>query len=314
MILNRWLPSWRRPWWLAITLLLLSHPILAQEVPSPVADVRPVQIAIIIDDLGLRLQQDLRVLALPGAITHSILPRATYAHRIAGLASNQNKEVMIHLPMEAVNHSQLDAGGLTVDMAYPAFKSMVEAHIAALPEAVGVNNHMGSLLTTNPVRMRWLMDILNSNQTDLYFVDSRTSIDTVALHHARHTGVPSLRRDIFLDNELDEVQIERQFDALIKLAQRRGKAVAIGHPNSETIAVLERRLPTLVKLGVELVPVSELLRPKKAQSFSLSEQTKSVSEPARVAKGDAYERFISQSGTSVFREPVRSFYRLDPYP
>ena len=306
---NRWLPSRRRPMWLAMVLWMLAAPVMAQDLLATVVDARPVQIAIIIDDLGLRLEQDLRVLALPGAITNSILPRATHTHRIAGLAGRLGKEVMIHLPMEAVGYGQLDAGGLTVDMTHDSFKNMVESHIAALPQAVGVNNHMGSLLTANPVRMRWLMDIINSHQTDLYFVDSRTSVDTVALHHARNTGIQSLARDIFLDNELDEVQIERQFDALIKLAQRRGKAIAIGPPNRETIAVLERRLPTLAKSGVELVSVSELLRPK-AQRLPLPEQTEP--EPARIARRDAYEEFILQSGALGTREPVRFFARTTP--
>ena len=289
-------------------MLLLPVSVVAQEAAAPAApQAQTVQIAIIIDDLGLRLEQDLRVLALPGAITNSVLPRATHSHRIAALAKRLNKEVMIHLPMESVGYGQLEAGGLTTDMSHDMFKSMVESHIAALPEAVGINNHMGSLLTADSERMRWLMDII-THQTSLYFVDSRTSVNSVALHRARDHGIPSLSRDIFLDNELDEAKIERQFEALIDVAQRRGKAIAIGHPNRETIAVLERRLPTLAKLGVELVPVSELLRPKLLK-LPLPQQAEPLPEPVRIAKRDAYEEFILQSGVLGTREPVRFFQR-----
>ena len=268
-------------------------------------DIPRVQVAIIIDDLGLRLEQDLRVLALPGAITNSVLPHATHSHRIAALADRLDKEVMIHLPMEALNYGQLDVGGLTADMPHDTFKRVVESAIAALPEAVGINNHMGSLLTADAERMAWLMEIID-RQTDLYFVDSRTSVNSIAFHHARDSGIPSLARDIFLDNDLDESKIEQQFDAMIELAKRRGKAVAIGHPNRQTIAVLERRLPTLAKLGVELVSVSELLRPK-AQKLPLSPQVKP--EPVRIAKRDAYEEFIMQSSMLRLRQPIRFFRR-----
>ena len=290
--------------WLGFCLAALLLAVPAQADNALPAD-SIAQVAIIIDDLGLRLEQDLRVLALPGAITNSVLPRAVHTHRIATLANRLGKEVMIHMPMEAQTYGKLDAGGLTADMAYADFKRTVEAHIAALPEAVGINNHMGSLLTTDSQRMQWLMEIIDK-QTDLYFIDSRTSVNSVALHHARNSGIPSLSRDIFLDNDLDETLIERQFDALIKRAKRRGKAIAIGHPNRETIAVLERRLPALAELGIELVPVSELLRPK-LQKVPSPGQTEPEAEPVRIAARDAYEEFILQSGVLSSREPVRFF-------
>ncbi len=263
-----------------------------------------VQVSIIIDDLGLRLEQDLRVLALPGAITNAVLPKATHTHRIAALADRLDKEVIIHLPMESLNYGQLDAGGLTAGMSQQAFKQVVESAIAAVPEAVGINNHMGSLLTADPERMRWLMEVIDQ-QTDLYFVDSRTSVKSVAFRYARDSGIPALSRDIFLDNDLDEAKIERQFDAMIAVAKRRGKAIAIGHPNRQTIAVLERRLPTLAKLGVELVSVSELLQPKVQRVPSPSFELEL--SPVRIAKRDSYEEFILQSGVLGSRQPVRFF-------
>ena len=195
-------------------------------------------------------------------------------------------------------------------MAYLEYKQRVEAAIDAVPEAVGINNHMGSLLTSDTERMTWLMEIIEA-QTDLYFVDSRTSANSVALHQARNSGVPSLSRDIFLDNEADENAIERQFDALIRVAKRKGQAIAIGHPNKETIAVLERRLPELAKLGVELVPVSQLLQPK-LKAVPQPAPIEPEPETIRLAKYSAYEDFILQSGMLESREPVRFFNRVSP--
>jgi len=313
--LNGERPVWRLPFWLAVALLSLPISAWAQDSSSAGAgslseSTPKIQIAIIIDDLGLRLEQDLRVLALPGAITNSVLPSAPHTHRIAALAARLGKEVMIHLPMESVSYGQLDAGGLTGEMSHDTFKRVVESAVAALPEAVGINNHMGSLLTADPERMRWLMEIIE-RQTDLYFVDSRTSVNSVAFYRARDRGIPSLSRDVFLDNDLDERKIERQFDALIRVAKRRGKAIAIGHPNRQTIAVLERRLPMLAKLGVELVPVSELLRPK-TQKVPLPQYVEPEPEPVRIAKRDVYEEFIMQSGLLGSPQPVR-FFRRDEY-
>lgn len=264
------------------------------------------QIAIIIDDLGLRLEQDLRVLALPGAVTNAILPRATHTQRIAALAQRLGKEVMIHLPMESIGYGQLDEGGLTSKMGYEDFERLVASHIAAVPQAVGINNHMGSLLTSDNERMRWLMEVISARR-GLYFIDSRTSVNSVAYRYARDQGIPSRARDVFLDNVLDEAQIEHQFDRLIALAKRHGQAIAIGHPNRETIAVLERRLPLLAQQGVELVAVSDMLRGRPQKLPSPQEQPQQ--QPLRVAQRDLFEEFVLQSGVLRMRPLVQFFHR-----
>jgi len=94
----------------------------------------------------------------------------------------------------------------------------------------------------------------------LFFLDSRTSADTVAYRVARSLGVPAAERQVFLDRDPAPEQIAFQFRRLLALARERGAAIAIGHPYPETLAVLAREVPLAVEMGYELVPVSFLVQ------------------------------------------------------
>jgi polysaccharide deacetylase 2 family uncharacterized protein YibQ len=216
-------------------------------------------IGIIIDDIGNLEHRDKQAIHLPGAITYAFLPHTPYAHDLALLAHSYNKEVMLHLPMESVQHKRLGPGGITLDMTYQEFARQLQSDLASVPHAVGVNNHMGSLLTQHPGHMVWLMRELNKRE-NLYFVDSYTTVHSVAEKIADENLVPNLRRDVFLDSDQDPKQIRYQFRRLLKLARKHGTALAIGHPYPETIAVLKQLLPTLDAQGVRLLPVSKLLK------------------------------------------------------
>ncbi|MBD3619523.1 MAG: divergent polysaccharide deacetylase family protein [Chromatiales bacterium] len=216
-------------------------------------------IALILDDLGNQREEGLRSVALPGPVTYAVLPDTPWAVQIASLAHAQGKEVMLHLPMQAVHDRPLGPGGVTMEMSEQAVKRALESSLATIPHVRGVNNHMGSLLTRHPGHMDWLMQVL-AEHGDLYFVDSRTTAESVALRVAMERRVPSVDRDVFLDSEPgDPDYVSRQFDQLIAIARRHGMAVGIGHPYPATLEVLESRLGELRAHGIELVPVSELL-------------------------------------------------------
>ncbi|MGI9305040.1 MAG: divergent polysaccharide deacetylase family protein, partial [Gammaproteobacteria bacterium] len=157
-------------------------------------------VAIIMDDLGNGFEQTTDALRLPGRITYSFLPHAPHSAQLAALANRRGKEVMLHLPMEAVSDWPLGPGGLTLDMTEAAFKTSVTHTLHAVPAASGINNHMGSLLTRHPGHMGWLMEAIRDYSAPLYFVDSKTTGGSVAYRMAREHGVPALRRDVFLDS------------------------------------------------------------------------------------------------------------------
>ena len=134
--------------------------------------------------------------------------------------------------------------------------------LADLPHVSGVNNHMGSLLTQNPRDMRWLMEEM-LQAGPLYFIDSRTTAKTIAYATAVNYTIPSMRRDVFLDNVVNRKAITRQFHHLLALARRDGTAIAIGHPNTATLDVLGRELPRLQAYGIKLLTVSQLIEYQK---------------------------------------------------
>jgi len=215
-------------------------------------------IAIIIDDLGYKYKQDKRAVSLPGSVTLSFLPHTPYADSLVKIANKQGKDTMLHLPMQAfMETNYLGPGALTSDMSEEEFKRSVNKSILSLPNVKGVNNHMGSLITSNSKAMQWLMAELA--QTDLYFVDSRTTVETIAEKTANDYQIKNTRRNVFLDNELNRPAIEFQFKRLIRLAKKHGSAVAIGHPHRETLKFLEENIPQLEAAGIELVPVSRLI-------------------------------------------------------
>ncbi|MDJ0739121.1 MAG: divergent polysaccharide deacetylase family protein [Gammaproteobacteria bacterium] len=224
----------------------------------PLAAAEPARIAIIIDDLGNHRTLGHRALALPGALTYSVLPRRPHSADIARRAHAAGKEVMLHLPMQTSDGRRMGGGGLSLSMDRRQFMYALRDSLASVPHVVGVNNHMGSLLTQHPGAMRWLMEDLACYDR-LYFVDSRTDVRTVARRQARAAGLANAERDVFLDNRQEPEYIRGQLHRLIAEARRHGSAIGIGHPYPATLAVLAEELPRLAEQGIQLVPVSRLV-------------------------------------------------------
>lgn len=237
-----------------VVFLLLGYLQPAQAQPP----VQQAVIGIIIDDMGKRLETGQRVLALPGPVACAFLPRASHTRELAEQANRHDREVLLHLPMDSVDGRPLDNGAVTLEMTESEFVSTVLDNLRRVPHVIGVNNHMGSLLTRHPGHMRWLMEAMRRQGT-LFFVDSRTTKATVALQVAAENGIPGIRRNVFLDNEPNEKDIALQFDRLVALAREQGTALAIGHPYPQTLALLEKRLPQLARQNVRLVSVRELI-------------------------------------------------------
>ncbi|MFV1993113.1 MAG: divergent polysaccharide deacetylase family protein, partial [Acidiferrobacterales bacterium] len=134
-------------------------------------------------------------------------------------------------------------------------------NLTTVPYAIGVNNHMGSLLTQQSREIAAVMATLQKIG-NLFFVDSLTTPKSIATDMATLFKIPYVRRDIFLDSDRNSTFINNQFDKLLKIAKKRGVGLAIGHPYNETLIMLENRLPSLAAQGIELIPVSELLNKK----------------------------------------------------
>ena len=165
--------------------------------------------------------------------------------------------MLLHLPLQSdTAGGEQEPGMIRLDTTREQFARIFAESLNTVPFAIGVNSHRGSLLTQHPGHMEWLMQEIIA-RGDLLFVDSYTTHRSVALQLARENGIPSVRRDVFLDAERDPVAIARQFERLKRLANLRGLAIAIGHPHPETLAFLERELPGLAADGYELIGVRE---------------------------------------------------------
>lgn len=166
---------------------------------------------------------------------------------------------MLHLPMESMHNQRMGPGGLTLDMTALQFTKQLQLDLDSVPHVVGVNNHMGSLLTQHPGHMQWLMLELRK-RNNLYFVDSYTTKTSIAQQLANENWIPNLRRDVFLDHDRNPEMIRFHFRRLINKARQNGSALAIGHPFPETMKVLEEELPKLRAQGIRLLPVSQLVQ------------------------------------------------------
>ena len=230
--------------------------LIALALPWPAAGTP--RIAIVIDDIGYHAERGLRAIRLPAALTCAVIPLSPHGPRLAREAAKQGCEVIIHMPMAASNGQPLDAGGIDTHMATELIQARISEAFDLLPQARGLNNHMGSLATSDPATMDAVMASLARHGA--FFLDSRTSAQSVGESAARRHGLPTTGRDVFLDNHRDLLAINEQFNQLLRIARRRGHAIAIGHPYPETLEYLERVLPLMPQAGIEIVPVSRLLR------------------------------------------------------
>lgn len=210
-------------------------------------------LSLIIDDLGQNLPRDRRVLALPGPVTAAIMPDTPHATEIAREAHRAGKTVILHMPMDPATgpfawHPELPIAEL---------EKRLNAALDVVPYTVGVNNHMGSRMTSQPAAMAWLMADLQRRHK--FFVDSRTSAQTVAAAQAQKIQLASVSRDVFLDDEPTEAAIFNQLQTAISLARTQGSAMLIGHPYPQTLAVLEREMPRLKAQGIEWIDIEMMI-------------------------------------------------------
>ena len=167
---------------------------------------------------------------------------------------------MLHLPMEPVEYPDVNPGPgtLLTSMTPDELTHQLEKDLDAVPFITGVNNHMGSKMTAESSQMYQIFSILKKR--GLYFVDSRTTAETLCKPSARLFQLPFAQRDVFLDHLVEGEFIRKQLKKLVRIAQRNGYAVGIGHPHSLTYQVLHEMLPDLQK-KIRLVPVSEIVHP-----------------------------------------------------
>nr|WP_232370091.1 divergent polysaccharide deacetylase family protein [Xenorhabdus lircayensis] len=216
------------------------------------------RLAIVIDDVGYSVNEENKILQMPVAVSIAILPNSPHGRKMAEKAHQQGREILIHLPMVPLSKQPLEKNTLHPDMSREEIDRIILDAIQKVPHAVGMNNHMGSAMTSNLSGMEKVMQVLSHHH--IYFLDSVTIGNTQVTKAAMGTSVSVIRRNIFLDNIQTEAETRHQLNRAIALARKQGSAIAIGHPHTTTIRALQQTLTTLPG-DIELVTPSMLLSP-----------------------------------------------------
>jgi len=216
------------------------------------------RVAIIIDDIGYDRGLTRKFMAFKVPLTFSVLPDSPFGTSLAREITAQGQELMLHQPMEPREYPKVNPGpgALLSSMTADALIAQLQDNLDQFPGVRGVNNHMGSQLTTDSARMYQVFSVLKKR--GLFFVDSRSTAETICRPSARMFQVPFAERDIFLDHFQDAAFIRKQFRLLAKEARKHGQAIAIAHPHRLTVQIFKEMLPELRK-QVQLVPASEIV-------------------------------------------------------
>lgn len=215
-------------------------------------------LAVVIDDVGNSLADLEPFLELDMPLTLAVLPQRKYSREAAGRAVAAGKEVILHLPMEPVSDMDPGPGAIRVGMSPVEITTTLEQNLASVPGIRGVNNHMGSRATADPLVMDAVLATLKKE--GLFYLDSRTSVETVGPATAEKHNLPYLERAVFLDNESNRDYIRNAVREGMQIAERKGHAVMIGHVMvNEVVEVLAEMYPFIQDEGFDLRYLSELV-------------------------------------------------------
>ncbi|MFC1811854.1 divergent polysaccharide deacetylase family protein [Thermodesulfobacteriota bacterium] len=219
---------------------------------------RKPKVAIIIDDLGYDRTIAGKFLELDAVLTFSMLPDSPFQKKIAGTAHAKGHDIMLHLPMEPVEYPDVNpgTGALLTTMTPDQLISQLNKYLEIVPFIKGVNNHMGSKMTTASSQMYQIFSVLKKR--GLFFIDSRSTPETLCKPSARLFQIPFAERDIFIDHLPEPGFIRKQLNRLVEIANQQGEAIGIAHPHRVTLEVLQSMIPEL-KQKVLLVPASEVV-------------------------------------------------------
>jgi polysaccharide deacetylase 2 family uncharacterized protein YibQ len=226
------------------------------------ADQRPI-LSLVIDDLGYSFKQGKVALNLGSDHTYAIIPGTVYGKRLASLAYKNSREIILHLPLQASSQlAAAESNTLTESMNENQITLNTVAMLSEFPNIKGINNHF----------MRPIMESIKAYRSHLYFLDSVTTSRSVAQIEAINSGLDSVKRDVFLDNEhTNPESIKLQFDLWLNKARNTGSAVAIGHPHPETIALLTKNL-SLFEKDFRFMRISQLISAAKKANRSVKSQ------------------------------------------
>ncbi|MDJ0809056.1 MAG: divergent polysaccharide deacetylase family protein [Desulfobacterales bacterium] len=225
---------------------------------SPYVFRRSPRIALIIDDIGFSRRIARQFMDIPAALTYAVLPHLPFSHQLAQEIHANGCEILLHQPMEPFDAQfSPGPGAIYVGDSAERIDTVVGANIQAVPHAIGVNNHMGSRLTTSTPEI--LAALRTIKREGLFFVDSLTSHRSRAFVTARRINMNAGRRDAFLDTSRHPNAIINRLYQLVNRALHTGTAIGIGHPFPETAVAINQFCAEIEGSGVEIASISSVL-------------------------------------------------------
>jgi len=211
------------------------------------------RLAIVIDDMGydVNLARGFERLNLP--LAFSFLPDAPYSTALSSEFAKNGFVVMIHMPSQPVGYPKENPGKDAIYTWTTRSQTFYLLNRAKkrIPDAVGLNNHMGSKILKDRRHLDYIMDFLKENK--MFFIDSATIVGSLGCREADRFGVPCQRRRVFLDDIKQVGYIKKEIERAIKLLDKYNNVVAIGHCNVKTLEALNEMKPQLKKYLVNVL-------------------------------------------------------------
>lgn len=186
------------------------------------------QLCFVFDDGGQNLEQLKKFLDLPFPVTVAVLPQITYSVEAANMVRKSGNEVILHQPMQSVNADiNPGPGAITPDMSDDQVLAQLFVNITQIGPVAGMNNHEGSGITADAEKMEVILKL--ASDEGLYFLDSRTNVETKVPYVAKELGYSYFERNIFLDNEKTRANALAELKKGLALANKNGSVIMIGH-------------------------------------------------------------------------------------
>ncbi len=217
------------------------------------------RLAIVIDDLGYHWSEFERMMTIPRPMTFAVIPHLPESTHQAERVLEEGYDLIMHQPMEPISSLNPGEGAIYTEMTDEEIVDTLKTNLSTLPSGIiGVNNHMGSKVTAD---IRVMTTVLNYfNQQSLFFLDSKTSSQSIAEDVALEIGQPHQANNIFLDNVDQLADIETQLMKAGEIALQNSQAITIGHVKNYTAKAILEMIDELEAMGIQLVYVKDLLK------------------------------------------------------
>ena len=216
----------------------------------------------VIDDAGMNAEYTKRYASLPFPLTIAVLPKLLHSKDCAYIVRSSGKELILHQPMQSLNHN-LDPGPgkISVDMSFSQISSIINENLAEIgPGVKGLNNHEGSEVTEDVLRIGAVLDVCLENK--IYFMDSRTTANTKAPQAALERDMTIFEKSgPYIDNIVSREAMLKEIYKSLEAANKNGSSIVIAHVDKSAEILpklLEQMYPYLLKAGYRFATPSTL--------------------------------------------------------